>query len=103
MNKKENSHIEPLPDELVRHMAMLSRLSLKEEEVKLFGRQFATILGYMNILAEVNTEGVEALYSCASNAGHERRDIADNIRSREEILANAPETDGECFMVPRII
>lgn len=89
--------------EEVRHMAELSRLVISEQEEKLFARQFGDILGHVAILAAVDTEGVAPLYSPASGMEATREDEARNIRSRSEILANAPETDGECYIVPRIV
>lgn len=102
MNEKEKN-LKSLSSETVRHMAELSQLSLNEEEVEMFGRQFAVILGYMEVLQNVDTRGIEPLYTCAQNFAYKRKDNAVNMRSRKEILANAPETDGESFMVPRII
>lgn len=89
--------------EEVRHMAQLSRLAISEQEEKLFARQFGDILGHVDILAAVDTEGVQPLYSPVTGREATREDEARDIRSRAEILANAPETDGECFIVPRIV
>lgn len=90
------------PEE-VRHMARLSRLVINSEEERLFGRQFSRILGHMAILNAVNTENVQPLYNPLQHAARIREDVAHNKRTREEILANAPETDGETFMAPRIV
>lgn len=90
------------PEE-VRHLAQLSRIVVSAEEERLFCRQFGDILGYVEILNDVDTSGVEPLYSPVQHAGWLREDERRNIRDRSEILANAPETDGECFIVPRIV
>lgn len=90
------------PEE-VRHMARLSRLLIDKEEEELFSRQFSQILGHMAVLEAVNTDNVEPLYSTRQVCGKKREDIANNVRTREQILANAPETDGETFIVPRIV
>ncbi len=90
------------PEE-VYHMAKLSRLNIDEDEVKLFSRQFTQILDHMNILSRVDTEGVEPCYTPVNHSSLLREDKADNLRSSKEILANAPETDGKYFIVPRII
>ena len=89
--------------EEVRHMARLSRLILSEDEERLLSVQFGGIIGHMDILNRVNTCGVEPLYSPAAHEAMHRADEALNIRKREEILANATETDGEYFIVPRIV
>lgn len=89
--------------EEVRRLAQLSRLAINADEEKLFARQFGQILGHVEILANVDTDGIEPLYSPVTHPGWIRNDEARNIRDREEILSGAPETDGECFMVPRIV
>lgn len=89
--------------EEVAHMAALSRLSVSQEEQSLFARQFGDILGYMDVLAQVDTSAVEPLYSPVQHTFVGREDTAARQREREEILANAPEADGEYFMVPKIV
>lgn len=96
----DNKTISP---EEVAHMAALSRLSVSEEEQALFARQFGDILGYMDVLAQVDTENVQPLYSPAQHTAAGREDQAVSRRSRQEVLANAPEQDGEYFIVPRIV
>lgn len=87
----------------VRHMARLSRLLISEREEEIFVRQFNEILGHMAILEKLDTSQIEPLYTPFELEEITREDHADNIRSRKEILANAPETDGEFFIVPRIV
>lgn len=89
--------------EEVRHMARLSRLLIDHEEEEMFSRQFGRILGHMAVLENIDTEGVEPLFSPLTGSGRERLDIADNIRTVEEIMSNAPDTDGEYFIVPKIV
>ena len=90
------------PDDVM-HMAQLSRLAVSEEEKALFARQFGDILGYMDVLAGVDVRGVEPLYSPVAHVGRPREDRAENRRERAAMLANAPEDDGEYFIVPRIV
>ena len=89
-------------DEVI-HMASLSRLSVSEEEKTLFARQMGDILAYMDVLARVDTNDVEPLYSPAQHPGPQREDVSARRRERSEVLANAPEADGEYFIVPRIV
>ncbi len=89
--------------EEVAHMAALSRLRVNDEERELFARQFGDILGYMDVLAQVDTDHVEPLYSPVQHTAQGREDQAVNRRSRQEALNNAPEADGEYFIVPRIV
>lgn len=92
-----------IPLENVRHMAMLSRLSISDMEEKIFARQFGDILNHIHILETINTQDIEPLYNVSEQISITREDFADNMRDRAEILSNAPETDGQCFLVPRIV
>ncbi len=87
----------------VRHMAELSRLEVSPEEERTFAGQFAEILGYMDVLQEVDVQGVEPLYSPVSHEAWTREDQAKAIRSHAEILANAPRADENYFIVPKIV
>lgn len=86
-----------------RQMAKLSRLAVSEEEIELFCNQFSGILSHMDLLAAINTDGLEPLYTPAEQPEWQRDDEADNRRSQKQILANAPQTDGEYFIVPKIV
>ena len=87
----------------VRHMAQLSRLTVPAEEEELFARQFGAILDYMDVLSNVDVKGVEPLYSPVEHAALLRKDEATRHRTHEEVIANAPESDGQYFVVPRIV
>ena len=89
----------------VRHVARLARLALSPEEEERFAAQLAHVLEYIERLQAIDVEGVEPL----SFAGDAQAGIAlreDEVRPslpREKILAQAPEQDGQAFVVPRII
>ena len=69
------------------HLARLARLAPEEGTLAKFGEQCADIIAYMDILAEVDTSADEP--------------VQKNMHS--DVLANAPETDGQFFVVPRIV
>lgn len=92
-----------IDNEEVRHMAKLSRLNIKESEVGIFATQFSRILDYMKILQTTDTDGVLPLFTPLEQPEWQRDDYAINNRSQEEILSNAPETDGKYFIVPKIV
>ncbi len=84
-------------------VARLARLNIDEETLGRFAEQFNEILSYMDKLGELDTSGVEPLYSPSEHATVLREDKAVNRPRREEILANAPEDDGRFFIVPKIV
>ena len=50
-----------LDAEEIKHIARLSKLELKEEEIELYQRQLFSVLNYFEQLKKVDTEGVEPL------------------------------------------
>ena len=98
--------------ERVLWVAKLARLDLgagltpEEADAKLttFAKQFNDIVSLMDTLAEVDTSGVEPLYwPLAAPVAPLREDVAIRHNTREELLRNAPEQDGQFFIVPRIV
>lgn len=85
------------------HLARLARLAPEEGTLAKFGEQCADIIAYMDILAEVDTEAVEPLYSPVEHATPYRDDEPAARGLHADVLANAPETDGQFFIVPRIV
>ena len=90
------------PEEVAK-VASLSRLDLAEDKLELFAGQLGDILDYMDKLGELDTDEVEPLYSPVKHTTVLRRDEVRKDYKREEILANAPEQDGQFFIVPRIV
>ncbi len=85
------------------HLCHLAKLSPDEATKEKLNKQLGGIVNYMDKLAEVNTDGIEPLYSPVIHTSAVREDIAKVRQTAESILANAPETDGKYFIVPRIV
>lgn len=90
--------------EAIAHLAELSRLAPDSASQERFARQCGEILNYMDILNQVDTEGVAPLYSpCEAESFALRPDVAVLRKDRDALLSNAPQTDGAFFVVPRIV
>lgn len=95
----------------VQHTASLARLDfsygLSEEEgqavLEKFTGQFEDILSSMQVLAEVDTTGVEPLYSPISHPAPPRADQAVPSPGPDKVLSNAPERHEDFFVVPAIL
>ena len=87
----------------VRHIAKLANLDFSEEEIGLFTQQFNSILEYVERLNALDTSAIEPT-SHVGGGSHALRDdgLVPSI-SREEALANAPESDRGYFKVPKVI
>jgi aspartyl-tRNA(Asn)/glutamyl-tRNA(Gln) amidotransferase subunit C len=88
----------------VRHVARLARLALSPEEEERFAAQLGHVLEYIERLNEVDVSGVEPLSFAGEAASLPlREDEPKPCLPRETVLSQAPQQDGESFVVPRII
>ncbi|EPR41459.1 Aspartyl/glutamyl-tRNA(Asn/Gln) amidotransferase subunit C [Desulfovibrio sp. X2] len=87
----------------VARIAHLARLELTPEKAALFAPQLGQVLEYMDKLGQVPTEDVEPMYTPVEHVTVLRPDEVRREFTREEILANAPEDDGQFFIVPKIV
>lgn len=87
----------------VRGIAELARLDLSDDKLATFAEQLGDVLSYMEALDEVDVADVEPMFSPVEHATVLRPDQAAKEFPRAEILANAPETDGSFFIVPKIV
>jgi len=92
-----------ISEKQVRHVALLARLSLTDEQVKRFAQDLNSILGHVDSIQRLDLENVKPTAHPLDSVNVMR---ADEIRpglSREQALKNAPDTDGVAFVIPRII
>lgn len=82
---------------------MLARLELTPEEEAMFGEQLASILEYVETLQEVDTSEVQPTAHVVDSENPLRADEVRNSPRVDEMLANAPQRDGDYFKVPKII
>lgn len=87
----------------VQHVAGLARLELSEAEVDRMTGQLDAILTYVAKLDELDTTGVAVITHTQGVVNAFREDEVRPSLTRQEALANAPEQNGESFVVPRII
>ncbi len=84
-------------------MAKLARLELQPGELEKFTPQLESILEYVAKLAEVDTAGVEPMAHAVPLRNVLREDVVEPSLPVEEVLKNAPATDGRFFRVPKVI
>lgn len=92
-----------LTREEVLKIAKLSKLSFKEKEIEKFQIELNDILGYIDMLNEVDTSKVEPLVYI--------NDVVNNFREKEEktsleitkVLLNAPESAENAIVVPKVV
>ncbi len=77
------------------HIAELAKLSLTEEELDKMAQQLSDILDYAERLDRLDTQAIPPTASVIPNQNVMRPDVVSPSLSREEVLANAPDTDPE--------
>ena len=87
----------------VEHVARLARLELTEEEKILFAGQMGDILGYVETLKELNTEGILPTSHAVPMENAFREDLACPSIGIEKALANAPDRVDSFYRVPKVI
>ncbi|MDY4699181.1 Asp-tRNA(Asn)/Glu-tRNA(Gln) amidotransferase subunit GatC [Eubacterium coprostanoligenes] len=90
------------PD-LIKYLEKLARITLTEDEEKKVGNELQDILTYIDMLNELDTEGVEAMSHCFPVTNVMREDEVQPSMSADEIVANAPESQDGCFVVPKTV
>ena len=89
--------------EQVRHIAKLARIAMSEDELERLVPELNKILGWVEQLGEVNTEGVEPLTAVIEQKQRLRDDVVNDGNIRDAILANAPDAQHGFFAVPKVI
>jgi aspartyl-tRNA(Asn)/glutamyl-tRNA(Gln) amidotransferase subunit C len=89
--------------EEVAHVAQLARLNLGEEQTERLTGQLNDILESMEKLNQLDTSGVPSTNHALELTGAMRDDVVQPSLERERALKNAPESNGEAFVVPRVI
>jgi aspartyl-tRNA(Asn)/glutamyl-tRNA(Gln) amidotransferase subunit C len=92
-----------IDENLVRHIALLSRLKPADEEVRLFTEQLSAIIAYVDQLDEVDTTSVQPTAHALPISNVFREDSPHVSMPPDEALANAPQRDGHFFAVPKVL
>ena len=87
----------------VRHIGVLSRIDLTDEQVEMFRKELGSIIGYFDKLQELDTESVEPMVHAVEIHNVLADDEPGESLSPEQALANAPARDGDFFRVPKVI
>lgn len=87
----------------VKRVAHLARIALNEEEAERMMGELNGILGFVEQLSEVDVTGVEPMTSVTPMTMKKRKDEVTDGGKADDIVANAPETDRNFFLVPKVV
>jgi aspartyl-tRNA(Asn)/glutamyl-tRNA(Gln) amidotransferase subunit C len=86
-----------------RRVAHLARVEVPESELEALAGELSSILGFMELLSEVDIEGVEPMTSVTPMALPFRADVVTEENQRDRVLANAPDARSGYFAVPKVV
>ena len=87
----------------VEKVALLARLRLSDAELETMTGQLAQIVGYVDLLSEVDTEGVEPMAHAVEVTNVFAADEVRPSLPRDEALATAPRHNGRGYLVPAVL
>ncbi|HZY50745.1 MAG TPA: Asp-tRNA(Asn)/Glu-tRNA(Gln) amidotransferase subunit GatC [Devosia sp.] len=87
----------------VKRIGRLARIRVEEDEVEKYQGEINAILGFVEQLDEVNVDGVEPMTSVTPMQLRRREDVVTDGGYPERIVKNAPLTEDNFFMVPKVI
>lgn len=87
----------------VRRVARLARIAVADDEAERMTGELNAILGFVEQLGEVDVSGVEPMTSVTPMAMKKRVDAVTDGGKAGDIVSNAPATDENFFLVPKVI
>ncbi|MCU0878732.1 MAG: Asp-tRNA(Asn)/Glu-tRNA(Gln) amidotransferase subunit GatC [Pirellulaceae bacterium] len=87
----------------VEKVSLLGRLLLSEAELDTMTTQLTRVVGYVEQLSEVNTDGIQPMAHAVEMHNVFRDDALRESLPRDAALANAPKRDSECYRVPAVL
>ncbi len=89
--------------ETVKKVANLNRLAIDDDKAEAMVGDFEKILGFIEQLSEVDTDGVEPLANVVDSKLRLRKDEVTDGDCQAAVLANAPEEMQGFYVVPKVV
>jgi aspartyl-tRNA(Asn)/glutamyl-tRNA(Gln) amidotransferase subunit C len=87
----------------VERVSLLARLKLTDDELDRMTTQLGQIIEYMNVLGQLDTEGVEPMAHAVELSNVFREDVVRQSLPTAEALANSARHDARYFLVPAVL
>lgn len=87
----------------VRRVARLARIAVDDDDAERMTGELNAILGFVEQLGEVDVTGVEPMTSVTPMEMKKRDDVVTDGNKPDDIVANAPASDENFFLVPKVI
>ena len=87
----------------VKRIGRLARIRIEENEVATYQDELNAILGFVEQLSEVDVTGVEPMTSVTPMSLRRRDDVVTDGGYADKIVSNAPLSEDNFFMVPKVV
>lgn len=87
----------------VKRVARLARIAVTVEDAERMTGELNTILGFVEQLGEVDVTGVEPMTSVIPMELKKRQDAVTDGNKAADIVANAPVSEENFFLVPKVV
>ncbi len=87
----------------VEKVSLLARLRLSDEELDMMTAQLGQIVGYVDQLVELDTDGVEPMAHALDVANVFAADQVEASLDRRDALGNCAHNDDQCYLVPAVL
>jgi aspartyl-tRNA(Asn)/glutamyl-tRNA(Gln) amidotransferase subunit C len=87
----------------VKRVAHLARIAVTPDEAERMTGELNTILGFVEQLNAVDVTGVEPMTSVIPMEMKKRQDVVIDGNKADDIVANAPATEENFFLVPKVV
>ena len=89
--------------EVVRHVALLAKIGVTEQDLDSFGSQISRILDSFELLKEVDTTGVEPTGHSSDLISVLRSDVAQESRTQEKMITNVPVMESDFVRIKSVL
>ena len=87
----------------VKRVAHLARIAVSDEDAQRMEGELNAILGFVEQLNEVDIEGIEPMTSVTPMTMKKRGDEVTDGYKADDIVANAPLSEDNLFLVPKVV
>ncbi|MFI3226774.1 MAG: Asp-tRNA(Asn)/Glu-tRNA(Gln) amidotransferase subunit GatC [Clostridia bacterium] len=92
-----------ITDEMIDYISVLARLELSNDERETAKVEIGKIIDYMDVLNELDTDGIEAMSHAFPVSNAFREDVLKDSVDKELITLNAQSKKDGCFKVPKAV
>ncbi len=92
-----------LDKDTVKNIAYLARMRVDDDKLEPLAGELSAIMGWIEQLQELNTDGVEPMASVSAVELPQRKDVVTDGNCRDGVLKNAPDAEDGFFTVPKVV